>query len=85
VGADFNNFSAEQVVELIQNSLSGDNEKIKQSTRVLKVYTKHRASIGTLSFILANATNLAHRQMAAVLLKRNLINLYSGLSPQEQT
>jgi hypothetical protein len=51
---------------------------------MLKTYTKHKGSIRTLSFILINATQLGHRQMAAVLLKRNLINLYSTLSPAEQ-
>lgn len=81
---DFNSLGAEAVIALIQESLSGDNEKIQRSTKVLKAYSKHRASIGTLSFILTNASQLAHRQMAAVLLKRNLVNLYSALAPQEQ-
>lgn len=79
-GIDYSQFTAEQVIELIQQSLSGDNEKIKQATKVLKIYTKHKGSIRTLSYILINANELGHRQMAAVLLKRNLVNLYEGLS-----
>jgi importin-4 len=64
------------VLELIQASLSGDNERIKQATRLLKAYTKHKVSIRILTFILVNSPELAHRQMATVLLKRNLVNLY---------
>lgn len=72
------------MLELIQSSLSGNNELIKSSTRILKAYTKHASSIRTLTYILVNAPQMAHRQMATVLLKRNLVNLYSGLNPQEQ-
>ena len=37
-----------------------------------------------LTFILIQAPNPSHRQMATVLLKRNLVNLYSNLEPHEQ-
>jgi hypothetical protein len=83
-GIDFNSLTAEQVVELIQQSLSGDNEKIKHSTKVLKAYAKHKGSIRVLSYILVQANDLGHRQMATVLLKRNLVNLYEALNQQEK-
>ena len=77
---DFNNITPEQVIELVQETLSGDNEKIKHSTKILKAYSKHKSSIKVLSYILVNANDLGHRQMATVLLKRNLVNLYESLS-----
>lgn len=51
---------------------------------MLKTYTKHKVSIRILTFILVNAQEMAHRQMATVLLKRNLVNLYEGLSVDEK-
>ena len=79
-GVDYSAFTCEQVIELINGSLSGDNEKIKHATKMLKTYTKHKSSIRVLTYILLNGENLGHRQMATVLLKRNLVNLYENLS-----
>lgn len=85
LGIDFNSLTAEQVILLIQESLSGDNEKIRHSTKVLKAYTKHKSSIRILIFILVNTNELPQRQMATILLKRNLVNLYEGLTDPEKT
>lgn len=51
---------------------------------MLKAYTKHKSSIRTLTYILVHSPQLGQRQMATVLLKRNLVALYSGLTAQEQ-
>lgn len=42
---DFSKATAEDVCLLIDNILSGDNEKIAFATKVLKAYTKHIASL----------------------------------------
>ena len=82
--SQFANATANDIIELIKQTLSGDNEKIKSATKILKAYTKHKSSISTLTFILTNAPDLGYRQMSAVLLKRNLVNLYGNLSADEQ-
>jgi hypothetical protein len=82
--SQFANATPTDIIELIKQTLSGDNEKIKNATKVLKAYTKHKSSISTLTYILVNCQELGYRQMATVLLKRNLVNLYGNLSPEEQ-
>lgn len=42
---DFNQATAEDICLLIDNTLSGDNQKIAYATKVLKAYSKHKASI----------------------------------------
>lgn len=42
---DFSQATAEDICLLIDNTLSGDNEKIAYATKLLKAYTKHKASI----------------------------------------
>lgn len=44
---DFGNATAEDICVLIDNTLSGNNEKIKNATKILKAYTKHKLSIST--------------------------------------
>ena len=48
---DFSQATAEDICLLIDNTLSGDNEKIAYATKVLKAYTKHKASISISSLI----------------------------------
>ncbi len=82
--SQFTNATPADIIELIKQTLSGDNEKIKNATKVLKAYTKHNSSISTLTSILVNSSELGYRQMTTVLLKRNLVNLYGNLSVEEQ-
>lgn len=73
---DLSTLDVTQIMQLIDSTLSGNNEHIQKATKILKAYTKHKVSIKNLAFILVNANSVAHRQMATVLLKRNLVNLY---------
>ncbi len=41
-------------------------------------------NLETLTLILVNSSNVAHRQMATVLLKRNIVNLYMGLEEKDK-
>lgn len=42
---DFSQLDAENICALINNTLSGDNQKIAEATKILKAYTKHKSSI----------------------------------------
>lgn len=42
---DFSQLTADNVCALINNTLSGDNQKIAEATKILKAYTKHKSSI----------------------------------------
>lgn len=42
---DFSTFTPEHLCTLINNTLSGDNAKIAEATKMLKAYTKHKSSI----------------------------------------
>lgn len=44
---DFSQATAEDICGLIDSTLSGDNERIAFSTKMLKAYTKHKSSIST--------------------------------------
>ena len=77
----FSNATPNDIIELIKQTLSGDNEKIKSATKILKAYTKHKSSISTLTYVLVKSQDLGYRQMTTVLLKRNLVNLYGNLGP----
>lgn len=76
----FVNATPNDIIELIKQTLSGDNDKIKSATKILKAYTKHKSSISTLTYVLVNSQELGYKQMATVLLKRNLVNLYGNLA-----
>lgn len=84
VTVDFSKVAVPDIIELIKGVLSGNNELIKTSSNYLKAYTKHKSSIRILTYIMVNSEEYSHRQMATVLLKRNLVKLYSSLSPEEQ-
>jgi hypothetical protein len=88
---DYSTLSSPDIDSLISNSLSGDNIKISEATKFLKAYTKHKSSISTpshypetLTEILACSQDIAHRQMATVLLKANIVNLYLELTENER-
>lgn len=49
---DFSAVTPEDICTLINNTLSGDNQKIASSTKILKAYTKHKASISILFILL---------------------------------
>jgi hypothetical protein len=81
---DYGSVQLEQLLVVMRAVLSGDNVKIQEATQFLKVYTKHKESIRLLSYVLANNPEVPLRQLATVLLNRNLINLYQGLTEAEQ-
>lgn len=45
INIDFNALTTEDICTLINNTLSGDNAKIAEATKLLKAYTKHKSSI----------------------------------------
>ena len=55
---DFSQATAEDICLLIDNTLSGNNEKIAHSTKILKAYTKHKSSIST-SIIITKKSSLS--------------------------
>ncbi|KAM3142401.1 hypothetical protein pb186bvf_005558 [Paramecium bursaria] len=75
----------DQVLQYIQYVLSGDNIKIQEATKAFKVYTKTLASTATLAIIMSQSQNDQHRQLAAVLLKRNMAVKFSQLDNASQT
>ena len=48
---DFSQATAEDICGLIDNTLSGQNDKIAYATKVLKAYTKHKSSISNFFII----------------------------------
>lgn len=42
---DFAALTSDDIITLINNTLSGDNAKISEATKLLKAYTKHKSSI----------------------------------------
>lgn len=84
VEVDYKNLQLDQLLQLMQAVLSGNNQLITEATKALKIYTKHKESIRLLSYVLVHNPNPGVRQLATVLLNSNLINLYNGLTPPEQ-
>jgi len=68
--------SLEQLVQVIQDVLSGDNQKIQTSTKFLKVYTKQKECVPAFLEILEQSPRADLKQMSVVMLKRNIITLY---------
>jgi len=56
--------------------LSGDNEKIKIGTKLMKTFCKKVESIGIFTYILANCTQDNLRHLAGILLKRKIVVLF---------
>ncbi|CAK60429.1 unnamed protein product (macronuclear) [Paramecium tetraurelia] len=83
--AEFSNLTQEQLFQMLTFVLSGDNEKIKEATRVLKVYTKSVNCVGPLALIISQNENQSFRHLAGVLLKRNMATNYDKLDATAQT
>lgn len=81
---DYKNLQLEQLHQLLEAVLSGNNQLIPEATKALKIYVKHKESIRLLSYVLVHNHNQGVRQLVTVLLTSNLINLYNGLTPAEQ-
>ena len=73
-----------QVEERFSAVLSGDNARIREATKFLKAYTKKQESVGPLAYILAHHQQYYYRQMAATMLKRNLLTLFQNLEETAQ-
>ncbi|CAD8054568.1 unnamed protein product [Paramecium sonneborni] len=83
--AEYSNLTQEQLFQMLTFVLSGDNEKIKEATRVLKVYTKSVNCVGPLALIISQNENQQFRHLAGVLLKRNMATNYDKLEATAQT
>lgn len=76
--------SIDTVLENMRAFLSGNNQLIKQAQTFLKKYSKIVDSLGTFSYIISNSPDMGLRQLAGILIKRHILNLYQELNPQQQ-
>ncbi|EAR86075.2 karyopherin, putative (macronuclear) [Tetrahymena thermophila SB210] len=74
----------DQAIEVMNGILSGNNEKIKIGTKLLKHFCKKTDSISIFTYILAHCQQDNLRHLAGILLKRNMIANFSNLAEQAQ-
>lgn len=74
----------DEAIECMNGILSGDNEKLKIGTKLMSAFCKKSDSISIFTYILAHCQQENLRQLAGVLLKRNMVTNFSNLSEQAQ-
>ena len=67
------NYTPEQVTELLMALQQNDTQKIQQATAMLKVYFKRVEAVGTLMQLVLQSPEQAIRQLSCVYLRKVIV------------